>query len=413
MKREFTTLREKETTARVQTSQIQAVRVKDITKKGVRVYKDGKIGIAGVVGDASDAVLLESAVQNLSAGIDYPYPLSSDRRDHRSYNKQPMSSQELLDHAEHILAILRKEFSDFSFSEAISTNELMIQMQNSEGLDLEYRDGFFMLTLILKEKATANLFDGALICQTRQFDPKRFLDFNQAFLKAYRNKVELPSGEMLPVFTLGTESTLAFIGRSLNGERFARGSSLFSGRLGDQLFSERITIELNRDPLLNGRPFFDAEGVVLAGDRLALIEDGNLTKVLTDKKTAHLYGLAHTGAAAGGYDDPPTIDGAHIRSLAFRTDTTDIAQELQGQPAIFTLMTSGGDFTADGAYATPVQVSFLFDGERLLGKLPEFTMRSHLNDMLGKDYIGTFDNNAFYLGDIPSQLQGYYMKIVR
>lgn len=40
-------------------------------------------------------------------------------------------------------------------------------------------------------------------------------------------------------------------------------------------------------------------------------------------------------------------------------------------------------------------------------------MRSHLNAMLGEDYIGTFDNTAFYLGDIPSQLQGYYMTIMR
>ena len=51
--------------------------------------------------------------------------------------------------------------------------------------------------------------------------------------------------------------------------------------------------------------------------------------------------------------------------------------------------------------------------EKLLGKLPEFTMRSHLNKMLGQDYIGTFDNNILYLGDLPNQLQGYYMTIMR
>ena len=102
-----------------------------------------------------------------------------------------------------------------------------------------------------------------------------------------------------------------------------------------------------------------------------MIEEGKLTKLLTDKKTAHLYQLAHTGAATGNYDDPPTIDGAHGASLAFRTDTADISEALQGQMAIFILMASGGDFTADGSYATPVQVSFLFDGNQLLCKLPE------------------------------------------
>ncbi|NLL41849.1 MAG: hypothetical protein GX251_00750 [Firmicutes bacterium] len=411
MKQEFITIQEKETTARVQMSQVQAVRVKDLTKKGVRVYKDGKIGISGAVGDVPDQELMDNAVQNLNAGIEYPYPLSRNLRDHRTYNDQPMGSQELLEHAEHILAALRQEFPDFSFSEAISASELIVQMRNSEGLDLKYSDAFFALTLILKEKSTANLFDGALICQTRKFDRDRFLDFNRGFLEAYRNKVDLPKGDVLPVFTLGADAALGFIGRSLNGERFAKGSSLFSGRLGEQLFSEKITIELNRNPLITGRRFFDAEGVVLPDDRLPLIEQGQLNRVLTDKKTAQLYNLTHTGAAAGGYDDPPTIDGSHVRSLAFRTDSKDIKQALQGQPAILVFMASGGDFTADGAYASPVQVSFLFDGERLLGKLPEFTMRSHLNAMLGKDYIGTFENTCFYLGDIPSQLQGCYMTI--
>lgn len=413
MKQEFITIREKETAAKVQTSQVQAVRIKDISKKGVRVFQNGKIGIAGVVGDAEDAVLLQEAVVNLEAGIEYPFPLEKSLKDHRSYNEQPMGAQELVEHAESILNVLREEYPDFSFSEHISATELEYKMHNSEGLDLQYQDAYFDLTLILKEKATANLFDGALICHSRQFDRERFLEFNRAFLEAYRNKVELPEGEKLPVFGLGADAILEFIGRSLNGERFAKGGSLFSGKLGDQLFSERITIELNRNPLLKGRPFFDAEGVVLPGDNLPLIEQGKLTQLLTDKKTAQVYDLPHTGAAMGSYDDVPTIDGAHGRSLAFRTDSRDIVAALKGQSAIFAFMASGGDFTADGSFATPVQVAFLFDGERLIGKLPEFSMRSHLNKMLGEDYIGTFDNTSLYFGDIPFQLQGYYMTIDR
>jgi PmbA protein len=387
--------------------------LKDITKKGVRVYTDGKIGISGAVGDASEAFLLESAVQNLSAGIEYPYPLTSDLKDHRSYNTTPMSSQELLDHAEEILAVLRKEYPDFSFSEYIATNEIRVQMRNSEGLDLEYQDAFFVVQLILKERTTANLFDGGLVCQSRQFDLDPFLCFNRDFLEAYRNKVELPKGDFLPVFTMDTSSLNGFLGRALHGERFAKGSSLFSGKLGKELFSERVNLDLLRDPQRSLRPFFDSEGIVLPEDRLSVIERGRLTRVLTDKKTAQIYDLPHTGSATGAYDDPPSIDGAHGQSLFFRTDSQDIAGFLNGQPAIFTFICSGGDFTADGRYATPVQVSFLFDGERLLGKLPEFTMRSHIDKMLGQDYIGTFDNTSLYLGDIASQLQGYYMTIMR
>ena len=264
-----------------------------------------------------------------------------------------------------------------------------------------------------EEIGTANLFDGALFCLTRNFDPDKFWDFNRSFLEAYRNKVELPEGDVLPVFMWDLSVLQSFLGRALHGERFARGSSLFSGKLGEQLFAEKVTIELNRDPATRIKPFFDTEGVVIPNDRLALVENGRLTAVLTDKKTADTYGLAHTGAATGDYDDPPTIDGAHGGSLSFKTDSEDIAAVLQGRPAVFALLCSGGDFTADGSFATPVQVSFLFDGERLVGKLPEFAVRSNLFRMLGEDYIGTFENTGLYFGEIQTQLQGYYMTIVR
>jgi PmbA protein len=413
VKKEFITMRIKESAARVQNSEVTAVRVKDITRKGVRVYQDGKIGIAGVVGDAPEDVLLQGAMQNLNAGIAYPYPLTQNLKDHRCYNEQPMSSQELLEQAEGVLQILQKDYPDFAFSESISSIEQIVQMRNSEALDLEYKDAVFALSLILKERATANLFDGALFCLTRNFDPDKFWDFNRSFLEAYRNKVELPEGDVLPVFMWDLSVLQSFLGRALHGERFARGSSLFSGKLGEQLFAEKVTIELNRDPATRIKPFFDTEGVVIPNDRLALVENGRLTAVLTDKKTADTYGLAHTGAATGDYDDPPTIDGAHGGSLSFKTDSEDIAAVLQGRPAVFALLCSGGDFTADGSFATPVQVSFLFDGERLLGKLPEFAVRSNLFRMLGEDYIGTFENTGLYFGEIQTQLQGYYMTIVR
>lgn len=411
MKQEFISIYEKETTARVQTSQVNALRVKDITKKAARVYSNGKIGIAGAVGETADQILLEEAQENLLAGIDYPYPLVKNQEDQRNYNKQPLSSEELLGQAEEILEVLQKEYTDFSFSEFISSNEFTYQMSNSEGLDLKYSDSYFLLNLILKEKASANLFDGALFCQSRHFKPDKFWEFTHGFLEAYRNKVDLPEKDILPVFTLNAGPTLPFLNRSLHGERFAKGGSLFSAKLEEQLFSEKITIDLNRNPLVHSKPFFDAEGIVLPDDRLALIEHGRLIRVLTDKKTAENYNLPHTGAASGAYDDVPTIDGFH--PLAFRTDSQDIAQALQGELAIFVFLASGGDFTADGSYATPVQVSFLFDGERLIGKLPEFSIRSHLNKMLGTDYIGTFDNTNFYLGDYPTQLQGSYMTISR
>jgi PmbA protein len=410
VKQEFITIREKEIAARIQNTRINAIRTKDIVRKGVRVYAKGTIGISGAIGQVSEDVLVEDAIQNLSTGISYPYALSKKRKDHRNYNDNPISSEELISITESVLETLRQEYADFDFSQTIYADEILMQMRNSEGLDLEYKDAYYSLELILKEKKSANLIDGFLICVGRQFDLDDFWAFNHSYLEAYRNPVALPEGEVLPVFMLAPDNLLDFLNKSLNGERFATGSSLFSGKLGEQLFSEKVTVEQNRNPSHNPGAFFDMEGVVLPEDRYALIETGKLVGVFADKKNASLYNLPHTGSASGAYDDMPTLTTA---PLYFRTDSQDLKSALSGQPAILVMISSGGEFTPDGSFAAPVQVSFLFDGEKIIGKLPEFTMRSHLYKMLGEDYIGTFDNTVFYLGDFPSQLQGYYMTIMK
>lgn len=408
MKREFVTLREKETTIKVQNTKINAVRMKDILKKGVRVYHQGKVGVSGAIGDAPLETLLENAQQNLGTNIEYPYPLTSGK-DHRSYNANPISPEALLAYSEEVLTGLRADYTDFDFSESIKAMEITKEMQNDEGLDLRYQDAYYYLGLILKEKKSANLFDGFLSCHGRQLNLPGFWSFTRELLEAYRRPAQLPEGEVLPVFTFGIDTLMGFLGRALNGERYATGSSLYSGKLGEQLFAEKITLEQNRNPLFNNTPFFDQEGVVLPEDRHALISRGKLVSVFTDKKNAALYNLPHTGAAGGDYDGIPTLT---TTPLAFQSDTSDLQNALQA-PAILSMVSSGGDFTPDGSYAAPVQVAFLFDGERIIGKLPEFTLRSHISKMLGQDYIGTFDNTRFYLGDMPSQLQGYYMTIVR
>ncbi|MDW7662763.1 MAG: metallopeptidase TldD-related protein [Bacillota bacterium] len=408
MKTEFITIRNIETTAKIVGTKVDAVRIKDIIKKGVRVYDNEKIGVSGAIGDIPDNVLVEKAVENLSTGIEYPYDLEKELVDHRKYSELSMSGEDLLEVTEEILEELRKNYDQFLFSEKISVKEMIVQMRNSEGLDLEYKDAWFELGLILKENSSANLFDGHIQYFGRTFDKQKFWDFNKGYLDAYDKKAELPAGEKLPVFVMDDSELNGFLNKSLNGERYANGSSVLSGKLGEQLFNEKINFGQNYDSKMTFEPFFDNEGVVLENDRLSLIGKGKFINVFTDKKTAATYDLPHTGAADGAYDGVPNLT---MTQLKFETDSADLKTAMNGQMGIFVVVSAGGDFTPDGSFAAPVQVGFLFDGERFIGKLPEFTMRSNLWTMLGEDYIGTFDN-PFYIGE-NSQVHGYYMTIVR
>ena len=52
-------------------------------------------------------------------------------------------------------------------------------------------------------------------------------------------------------------------------------------------------------------------------------------------------------------------------------------------------MASGGDTTPDGHFATPVQMAYLMEDGRLVGRLPELNISGSFFDLLGSDYIGS------------------------
>ena len=410
MKKEQITIKTRETALKIQNTSVNAVRIKDILKKGIRVYDQDKIGIAGSIGESSEEELFNQAKQNLTAGIPYPYDLSSDRKDHRNYQKEAPGSDDLLMKTEAILKMLQEEYSDFDFSETIRTQHITHQMSNSEGLDLEYRDAWTSLGFIFKTKKSVNLFDGFLSYEGRTFVMEEVFASSRMMLDAYRKPLDLPETDTLPVAMLHFRELNQFLCKSLNGENYATGSSIFSGKLQEKLFSDKIRLEQNRDPRYHAEKFFDAEGSVLPEDKCLLIENGQLLKVLSDKKTSALYRLPHTGSASGSYDDIPTLSSAPLR---FATDSSDLKSALNGQLAVLVMISAGGDFTSDGNFAAPVQASFLFDGTNILGRLPEFSIQSNVYQMLGKDYIGTFDNHSLHFGDFPSQIQVYRMKVKR
>ncbi len=405
---ELLKIRQIETAVRVSNTKVEAVRIKDIVKKGVRIYDGSHIGISGAIGDVSDDALIQKATENLTTHIVYPYPVESGTKDHRLFDQNIISPKALLAHAENILGALRTEFPEFDFSEKLSTNQTEYTLSNSKGLDLLYKDSFVSIELILKEKSSANLFDGFIGYMGRLFDEAKFLAFNRTYLEAYKTKVELPEGERLPVFTLQFHELSGFLNKSLNGERYATGSSLFSGQLNETVFNDAITINQNFNSEETYTPFFDHEGCRLENNKRPLIKNGKLVSVFTDKKVADTYNLPHTGAASGDYDGAPLLGFTNLR---FEVDHVDAKKALNGQLAILVIVAGGGDFTSDGQFASPVQISFLFDGEKVLGKLPEFQIRSQLKNMLGDDYIGTFET-PLYFGD-HERIQGYYMDIVR
>ena len=396
----------KETTVRVLNTQVSAVRKKDIQKKAVRVIENGFIGIAGGIGNIGEGTLEKKARDNLSIEIPYDYDLEPVKKESVHIDKCTLNQENLMERVEEIMAFFRENYPEFDFSEVAKLVESHVTFMDDRGTDLSYKDTYVEMGFLMKEKALSNLFDGFVGYHGRNYDHEKFIESSRMTLDAYKNKLEMPEEEVLPVIIMDQSIFHGKLMKELQGEKYGSGASLLTGKIGEKVFNERITICQDFNPETAYHPFFDVEGVVNEDFKYDLIKDGILKACYTDKRVSKEYDLAHTGSASGAYDDVPSLGGTN---LSLEVDSSDLLNTVK--KGIVIVIAAGGDYTSDGAYATPVQKAFLLEEGKIQGTLPEFQLKSHIFKMLGDDYMGTFES-PFYFGD-HDKVTVAKMKIVK
>lgn len=387
MVKELYQIKLRETALNVTNSMVDSVRKKNITKTACRVYSDGCIGIAGILGEPTDATW-EKAEAALSAGVPYPYAPCEGAVRMRELGK-PTEDQELIAKTEQLLDTLRKEYPEYVLSNKVYADEVTILLKNDLGLCLEDVQRHIMVILVVKEERSANVYDTVIAWMGREFDLQAVLRHARQILSAHNETVELPAGR-LPVL-MRSDMASDILADYLDAQKLKKGASLLSGREGEKLFSSEFGLMASRKSDTFSA-FFDAEGMTLPDDRLALIENGILLRGVADKKYAAEYEAENTACAGGDYDDVPCLDAGAVLSVK---PTGTLEQILEGQDAIYIAMASGGDITAAGDYATPIQTAYLLHEGKLVGKLPELNFRGNIFDLLGKDYLGCTTDRPF------------------
>ncbi|MBU5313345.1 hypothetical protein KQI38_14970 [Tissierella carlieri] len=377
----------KEISINILQSNIKSVRKKDITKTGFRVYENGFVGIAGAVGKVDELELEKRAIENLRLEIPYPYEPSTNLVKKVDYRKETLSHEEFVKEVEELLEILKKEFPDFIFSNNIYIKDFETKLINNKGIDLTHIDRVVVASIVIKEKNSVNVFDALSTYIDREYSRDKILNNIRGMLTAYKNKIELPSKGKQPVVFIADDGlTLMKIVEEMNGYKVGTGASLFKDFIGEKKFSDKFTLyQSAEEEELSGVEFFDAEGVVNPDYKYTLIENGRIITPYTDKKTASQFNLPLTGSASAEYDKVPSLAP---RNLVVKSSDKTLKELLNGQLGIAVLIASGGDFTQEGVFGTPVQLAFLTDGEKLLGRLPELTISGELYSMFGDDFVG-------------------------
>lgn len=384
MEKEFIKETQHSITLNVTAGQIDSYRELEKTTGTVRVYENGCIGVAGCLGEPDEEALTAQALEALAFGIPYPCRLEGAAEIIETHDREIVPAAEMIpvmtDFLEHLGALCPK----MAFTNKISLVHRSKEYRNSLGRHLLSSGANLSIELVGQSRGSGNLMDMIFAWQGDDFDADVILAEFKRQYDAFYTPADIEAGR-LPVVAMPQDLFGAALQHFI-GDLYAAGASLLSGKLGEKVFSEKLTFcdDMNPDSSAEAC-FFDAEGCAAEDYRPVLVENGVLKGLLTTKKTAEQYGLPNPGTADAPYDGVPSI-GFHGCFLA---KTAESLKELVPGKAVLMLIASGGDMTPDGHFATPVQVAFLLEDGKLAGRLPGISVGGNFFDMLGKDYIGT------------------------
>ncbi|MBR5109506.1 MAG: TldD/PmbA family protein [Clostridia bacterium] len=196
----------------------------------------------------------------------------------------------------------------------VSTSSSGTRIVNSYGLNLSHRDNMAVVYISATAKEGERVSTGSGFKVTRNFDE---IDADAVAREAVDEALfmlhaaPVPSGSYRAVIDAKCmPDLLGVFAGVFSAENAQKGMSLLAGKEGEMIASQAVT--LMDDPLLPGglasQPF-DAEGV--ATRTKAVIENGRLTTLLHNLKTARKAGVKTTGNAdksgyAGSVDISPS-----------------------------------------------------------------------------------------------------------
>lgn len=160
---------------------------------------------------------------------------------------------------------------------------------------------------------------------------KNLADEAMRVAKVNLEAVDAPAGEWQVVLGPGWPAILLHeaVGHGLEGDFNRKGSSAFSGKVGQQVASKGVTVvDDGTIPDRRGSLSFDDEGTPTG--RTVLIEDGILKGYMQDRQNARLMGVEPTGnGRRESYAHPPMPRMTNTIMEAGDTDPGEILESLK------------------------------------------------------------------------------------
>ena len=175
-----------------------------------------------------------------------------------------------------------------------------------------------------------------------------------------------------------SSTIVSHLSSAISGSSITRGTSFLKERMGEKIFSDKITIRDNPHRIrgLRSKPF-DAEGV--ANRPTDLVKDGVLQTWLLDSRSARQLGLETTGHAGRGTGSPPTPSVTNLYMEAGDISPEDLIGGIKNGFLVTDLIGMGVSIVT-GDYSRGAAGFWIEDG-KITYPVSEVTIAGNLKDM--------------------------------
>jgi PmbA protein len=316
-----------------QDAKLYDIKTNFLSGVSLRIIKDGKLGFAYTRNLTDRQGLLDNALHSLRGEVEGDYDLPDTRvgKDLMTYDPgtAKLTNKELVDEAKRVCEILKTRSSgEIAAGAYVSVDSLRIL--NSHGADLGQRNS-------TAGSYSSIIFPGSGSGISRQTQgmgmekmPEALISEMADLFNKGQKTVQPRGGRMKALFMPDSMITLLWrISSGLNGRSVYEKISPNSARLGQRIFSPKLTIF--DDPLNDAYPgarAWDDEGVPC--QKLPLVERGVLKAFFYDLKYAKKLGAVSTGHGYRGDiwgGDPVTVKpGPFLGHLFIAPGTASLAK---------------------------------------------------------------------------------------
>lgn len=268
-----------------------------------RVLKDGKISTAASSKPGAGEELIKQAGEMVKYGSPYSINFAgkADVAEMNLVNDAEMPSKGMIDMVGDFVSSLRAIDERLTVSGRLSSTLTEVSLKTSEGFDHSYRKSIWSgggsVELMRGEDLLA-IYDGKM-SMGPDIDFKKLIADMKQKLEWADKVVEFKAGAYPVIFTpREVGSVLMPIIASMNGQAVYRKISPWSDKLGQKLMDERFTlIDDATTPGSWASLPFDNEGTPTRKN--ALVQNGVIKDLLTDRKVAAQLGIQSSGNAGG------------------------------------------------------------------------------------------------------------------